>query len=67
MSNLPPGQSEKWSDRASQSVIIKIIVIGLMIGLLMIPSFIIYDLVNERAARYRQVVAEISTDRKSVA
>ena len=62
MSNLPPGQSEKWSDRASQSVIIKIIVIGLMIGLLMIPSFIIYDLVNERAARYRQVVAEISTN-----
>lgn len=54
------------SDRTKNRLIIKgIVVVGLMI-LLLIPTFIINSLVNERQSRQREAFTEISDKIRTV-
>jgi inner membrane protein len=67
MSDLPltqapgaPGAPEPLPARALMSLpTVKLVVIALLIGALMIPLLLVYDLTQERERRYRESVQEI--------
>ena len=55
-----PSQPQGFLNWLKESVTVKLAFIGFLILVLLIPSALINDLVNERAARQEQTVREVS-------
>ena len=57
MSNDVETEPKKWTD----SVLVKVLMIGFLILVLMIPSMMINELVRERSSRKMEVTNEVSS------